>query len=245
MKFESKYKTFHSWKCTWRYCLWNGSHFFQGEIRHLQIYVVSKYIVRIIGFQQLAHIIFSYSPFCIWITENIFTFSIVSQHWDGISSWNSSSWKVRTDNTMSADELVISIFELIISPHHKNEFIISWKYLCLMWCLFYSEVCLFLPLVQTSWWCYCLLWEAQIAVNQDKKIAVLTQRQVTGSDCNISLNWIYASCHQHQINKAKKKRKIINTDENSDVLPCLCCTISNIVQGFILRCSFTSSRVLF
>ena len=27
MKFESKYKTFHSWKCIWIYRLWNGGHF--------------------------------------------------------------------------------------------------------------------------------------------------------------------------------------------------------------------------
>ena len=32
VKFESKYKTFHSWKCTWKCRLWNGGHFVQGEI---------------------------------------------------------------------------------------------------------------------------------------------------------------------------------------------------------------------
>ena len=31
MKFASKYTTFHSWKCIWKYCLWNGGHFVQGR----------------------------------------------------------------------------------------------------------------------------------------------------------------------------------------------------------------------
>ena len=32
MKFKSKYKTFHSWKCIWKYRLRNGGHFVQGEM---------------------------------------------------------------------------------------------------------------------------------------------------------------------------------------------------------------------
>ena len=35
MKFESKYKTFHSWKCTWKCNLRNGGHFVQGEMSWL------------------------------------------------------------------------------------------------------------------------------------------------------------------------------------------------------------------
>ena len=30
MKLKSKYKTFHSWKCIWKCCLRDGSHFVQG-----------------------------------------------------------------------------------------------------------------------------------------------------------------------------------------------------------------------
>ena len=30
VKFESKYKTFHSRKCIWKCCRWNGGHFVQG-----------------------------------------------------------------------------------------------------------------------------------------------------------------------------------------------------------------------
>ena len=30
MELESKYKTFHSWKCIWKWRLWNGGHFAQG-----------------------------------------------------------------------------------------------------------------------------------------------------------------------------------------------------------------------
>ena len=29
VKFESIYKTYNSWKCTWKCLLWNGDHFFQ------------------------------------------------------------------------------------------------------------------------------------------------------------------------------------------------------------------------
>ena len=29
--FLSKYKSFHSWKCIWKYHLWNGGHFVQGR----------------------------------------------------------------------------------------------------------------------------------------------------------------------------------------------------------------------
>ena len=32
VKSLSKYKTFHSWKCIWKYPLWNGGHFVQGEM---------------------------------------------------------------------------------------------------------------------------------------------------------------------------------------------------------------------
>ena len=32
MKFESKYKTFHSRKCLWKIHLWNGVHVLQGEM---------------------------------------------------------------------------------------------------------------------------------------------------------------------------------------------------------------------
>ena len=32
VKFLSKYKTFHSWKCIWKYRLRNGSHFVQWEM---------------------------------------------------------------------------------------------------------------------------------------------------------------------------------------------------------------------
>ena len=32
VKFESKYKNFHWWNCTWKCCLRNDSHFVQGEI---------------------------------------------------------------------------------------------------------------------------------------------------------------------------------------------------------------------
>ena len=32
MKFESKYKTFHSWKCFWKCCLLNGNHLVQGKL---------------------------------------------------------------------------------------------------------------------------------------------------------------------------------------------------------------------
>ena len=32
VKFESKYKLFHSWKCIWKCHLRNGSHVFQGQI---------------------------------------------------------------------------------------------------------------------------------------------------------------------------------------------------------------------
>ena len=32
MKFKSKHKTFHSWKCIWKCRLWNGGHFVQGEM---------------------------------------------------------------------------------------------------------------------------------------------------------------------------------------------------------------------
>ena len=30
VKFQSKYKCFHSWKCIWKYLLWNGIHFVRG-----------------------------------------------------------------------------------------------------------------------------------------------------------------------------------------------------------------------
>ena len=32
MKFQSKYKNFHSWKCIWKYRLRKGGHFVQGEM---------------------------------------------------------------------------------------------------------------------------------------------------------------------------------------------------------------------
>ena len=32
VKFQSKYKTFHSRKCIWKYCLQNGSYFVLGEM---------------------------------------------------------------------------------------------------------------------------------------------------------------------------------------------------------------------
>ena len=32
MKFKSKYKLFHSWKCIWKYRLWFSGHFVQGEM---------------------------------------------------------------------------------------------------------------------------------------------------------------------------------------------------------------------
>ena len=32
VKFESRYKTFHSWKCAWKCRLWNGGHFVQEEM---------------------------------------------------------------------------------------------------------------------------------------------------------------------------------------------------------------------
>ena len=32
VEFESKYKTFHSWKCMWKRRLRNGGHFVQGEM---------------------------------------------------------------------------------------------------------------------------------------------------------------------------------------------------------------------
>ena len=32
VKLRSKYKTFHSRKCIWKYHLWNGGHFVQGEM---------------------------------------------------------------------------------------------------------------------------------------------------------------------------------------------------------------------
>ena len=32
LKFLSKYKIFHSWKCIWKYCLRNGGHVIQGEM---------------------------------------------------------------------------------------------------------------------------------------------------------------------------------------------------------------------
>ena len=34
MKFESKYKTFHSWHCFWKCCLGNHRHFVQGELSY-------------------------------------------------------------------------------------------------------------------------------------------------------------------------------------------------------------------
>ena len=44
--------------------------------------------------------------------ENMFTFSIISQHWDATGSWNPSLWKTRTRlfcivNTMGADDLAM------------------------------------------------------------------------------------------------------------------------------------------
>ena len=32
VKFSSIYKTCHSWKVIWKYCLWNGCHFIVGEM---------------------------------------------------------------------------------------------------------------------------------------------------------------------------------------------------------------------
>ena len=32
VKFLSKYKSFHLQRCIWKYCLWNGGHFVQGEM---------------------------------------------------------------------------------------------------------------------------------------------------------------------------------------------------------------------
>ena len=31
VKLESKYRTFHSWKCTWKWRLWHGDHFVRGR----------------------------------------------------------------------------------------------------------------------------------------------------------------------------------------------------------------------
>ena len=32
VKFQSKYKNFHSWKCIWKYRIWNGGHLVQGKM---------------------------------------------------------------------------------------------------------------------------------------------------------------------------------------------------------------------
>ena len=41
MKFESKYRTSHSWKCIWKCRLWNGSHFVQGEMSYIMYSTLS------------------------------------------------------------------------------------------------------------------------------------------------------------------------------------------------------------
>ena len=38
VKSEWKFKTFHSWKCTWKCRLWNGGHFDQGELTEKYLY---------------------------------------------------------------------------------------------------------------------------------------------------------------------------------------------------------------
>ena len=52
VKFESKYKTFHSRKCIWKYCLRNGVHFVLVEMRSMELHIVftnsSQYITLVV-----------------------------------------------------------------------------------------------------------------------------------------------------------------------------------------------------
>ena len=41
VKFQSTYKNFHSWKCIWKYCLQNVSHFVQGG-KELSLFTVKQ-----------------------------------------------------------------------------------------------------------------------------------------------------------------------------------------------------------
>ena len=77
-------------------------------------------LVRNTRYQQLPNTISKKFPFrraSDRVQEDI---SIISQHWDGIGSWKPSLWKTRTDKTIAADDMATSMFELIISSHHKN-----------------------------------------------------------------------------------------------------------------------------
>ena len=47
MKFQSKYKTFHSWKCIWKYRLQNGGHFFKGGMSWLKAIPVERAVATL------------------------------------------------------------------------------------------------------------------------------------------------------------------------------------------------------
>ena len=48
--FNQNKKTFHAWKCIWKYRLWNGGHFVQGEMSSYYVAIDTKYENKMVRF---------------------------------------------------------------------------------------------------------------------------------------------------------------------------------------------------